>query len=380
MATSTSNVLGGAMAGAGAGAALGPWGALGGAVIGGAMSLFGGGSDYDPNEDLARQAQAIQMNQYGVSGPFGSVDWTGSVADGSRRMNVTLSPFEQSKLDQAQGMVPWLNSQFGDDASKRAQQSVYDSFMRNYQPQLDQARSDMQTRLVNQGIIPGSAAYNKAMASFEQSNNNAILDAMDRSVLTGSQVKQNELGGALSLFGAMQNINNPASMYMPGIGGQMQSTYGTQMMYDSARQQANASNIGAAMNIGGQMLGNYLNKSAAPHPAYTSGSSGLNYGSINPSYSNIYSPQGMYNLSDARIKENIHPVGQLSNGLTVYRFNFVWEDPSQVHLGLIAQEVAQVIPEAVSENAEGLLSVDYDLATQVVEDAGAQPGDAGDQQ
>jgi hypothetical protein len=66
--------------------------------------------------------------------------------------------------------------------------------------------------------------------------------------------------------------------------------------------------------------------------------------------------------SDARIKENLRPVGQLFNGLTVYAFNFPDEETTRI--GLVAQEVEKLMPEAVSENEEGLLMVNYGLATQ----------------
>ena len=67
-------------------------------------------------------------------------------------------------------------------------------------------------------------------------------------------------------------------------------------------------------------------------------------------------------FSDARIKENLRPVGQLFNGLTVYAFNFPGEAVTRI--GLVAQEVQQQIPQAVSQTEEGLLMVDYDLASR----------------
>ena len=61
-------------------------------------------------------------------------------------------------------------------------------------------------------------------------------------------------------------------------------------------------------------------------------------------------------------KENLRPVGQLFNGLTVYAFNFPGEAVTRI--GLVAQEVQQQIPQAVSQTEEGLLTVDYDLASR----------------
>ena len=66
-------------------------------------------------------------------------------------------------------------------------------------------------------------------------------------------------------------------------------------------------------------------------------------------------------MSDKRLKENIKAVGKLDNGLTVYLFNFKGQDVPQI--GLIAQEVQKVIPEAVKEGKDGYLRVDYKLAT-----------------
>lgn len=69
-----------------------------------------------------------------------------------------------------------------------------------------------------------------------------------------------------------------------------------------------------------------------------------------------------FGLSDARAKENIRPVGALDNGLTVYAYNYKGDDLPQI--GLLAQEVAQVRPEAVAQRHDGLLGVNYDAATR----------------
>lgn len=65
-------------------------------------------------------------------------------------------------------------------------------------------------------------------------------------------------------------------------------------------------------------------------------------------------------LSDARAKEDIRPVGQLNNGLPVYSYRYKGDPRTQI--GLLAQEVAQVKPEAVSEMGGGLLGVNYAAA------------------
>ena len=50
---------------------------------------------------------------------------------------------------------------------------------------------------------------------------------------------------------------------------------------------------------------------------------------------------------------------QLDNGLNLYRFKYLWSEKEFV--GVMAQEVQEVIPEAVFRTPEGLLNVNYDM-------------------
>ena len=61
--------------------------------------------------------------------------------------------------------------------------------------------------------------------------------------------------------------------------------------------------------------------------------------------------------SDIRLKRDIAEVGHLDNGLGLYRYRYLWSD--QVYVGVMAQEVAQVVPGAVIVAADGYLRVDY---------------------
>ena len=62
--------------------------------------------------------------------------------------------------------------------------------------------------------------------------------------------------------------------------------------------------------------------------------------------------------SDIRLKRDVHPIDRLANGLTLYRFRYLWSDVEMV--GVIAQEVLPVVPEAVITGADGYFRVDYD--------------------
>ena len=68
----------------------------------------------------------------------------------------------------------------------------------------------------------------------------------------------------------------------------------------------------------------------------------------------------MIALSDVRVKNDIHLVGTMPNGIEVYSFRFVWD--WMPYIGVIAQQVQKVMPEAVEEGDDGLLRVDYEKA------------------
>jgi hypothetical protein len=61
--------------------------------------------------------------------------------------------------------------------------------------------------------------------------------------------------------------------------------------------------------------------------------------------------------SDRRLKTDIVRVGQLRAGIPLYRFRYIGRD--EVHVGVMAQDVLPVVPEAVITDASGFMRVDY---------------------
>jgi hypothetical protein len=74
-------------------------------------------------------------------------------------------------------------------------------------------------------------------------------------------------------------------------------------------------------------------------------------------------------LSDERAKENIERVGELDDGQPVYRYEYRADPAKVTHIGLLAQEVEQLAPDAVHEIG-GLKRVDYRKATERATHAG----------
>jgi hypothetical protein len=62
-------------------------------------------------------------------------------------------------------------------------------------------------------------------------------------------------------------------------------------------------------------------------------------------------------ISDIHLKRNIAQVGELDSGIGLYRYRYLWSDT--IYVGVMAQQVAEVVPEAVQRGAVGYLRVDY---------------------
>ena len=61
--------------------------------------------------------------------------------------------------------------------------------------------------------------------------------------------------------------------------------------------------------------------------------------------------------SDIRLKRDIAQVGELDSGIGLYRYRYLWSDT--IYVGVMAQEVAAAMPEAVQRGADGYMRVDY---------------------
>jgi hypothetical protein len=62
--------------------------------------------------------------------------------------------------------------------------------------------------------------------------------------------------------------------------------------------------------------------------------------------------------SDVTLKHDITLLGRLENGLGFYRFSY--NDSNQAYVGVMAQEVQTIMPEAVLRGRDGYLKVLYE--------------------
>jgi hypothetical protein len=67
---------------------------------------------------------------------------------------------------------------------------------------------------------------------------------------------------------------------------------------------------------------------------------------------------GGHHRSDIRLKHDIVMLGRLDNGLGLYRFSY--KGSNKAYVGVMAQEVLTVMPDAVTRDRDGYFMVDYD--------------------
>lgn len=161
---------------------------------------------------------------------------------------------------------------------------------------------------------------------------------------------------ALSRAGDIQQQNLAARTQMLG---EQQQRYGqlfniAQLGQASGAQQA-ANIQGAAANIGnllGQGANAYAASQIAQANAKAQAMSGLMQLGGTLGAAALMAPVA----SDRRVKEDIKQVGQMENGLPVYTFRYIGDNT--VHMGVMAQDVEAVNPDAVVE-INGIKHVNY---------------------
>lgn len=107
--------------------------------------------------------------------------------------SATASPFDASQY-QAQTGQGFTGMEGWDRATQLINQRL--------QPQIEQSNERLQAQLANQGIAPGTEAYNRAMQQQAQKTN----DLLNQAQLAGSQVQNQMQGQSL----AQQQANNAA--------------------------------------------------------------------------------------------------------------------------------------------------------------------------
>jgi hypothetical protein len=244
------------------------------------------------NLDMARVATAA--NRVNQVTPYGNLDYTQSGTDpyGNPTWTATtsLSDVGQQLLNNQNqtslGLGSTINSALGRVQDTMGQafnpnlpstgmnpgQSYQDAYMQRLAPQLEQSRESTTAALANQGVVPGTQAYENAMRQQAMRENDLLLGATTQGFGVGSQANQQAFNqemtkynmplNTLSALRSGSQVQNPtfvnsaqqATTGGADILGATQMGYNAQMGDFNAKQAAQQNLNSGLMGLGGAAM------------------------------------------------------------------------------------------------------------------------------
>ena len=287
------------------------------------------------------------ITEYGLNAtnqinPWGSVtyDQTGAWEDGTPRFTqtTTLSPEQQAIFDQTQQaelnlaglasdqsgfLQDYLSEPFSftnDDAAQWAYDLASPRILRQQQ----QNEALLRSTLINQGIRPGTAAWDSEMARLTMGNsdqlNQLALQGRGQAFSEALATRAAPINEITALLSGSQ-VTSPAQMSGPTPGVGVAGTDYSGLVQQNYQNQVNAYNAKMG-GIGG-----------------------------------LFGTVGGWLFSDRRLKTDIRRVGQTDGGIPIYVYRYGNSGP--FHMGVMADEIAAVIPDAVIDHVSGFKMVDY---------------------
>lgn len=208
------------------------------------------------------------------------------------------------------------------------------------------AMQNVGNQLANMGIIGGQTA-----ADMGYGTGQSLADIRTRA-------------GEL-MAGEISNVSRDTANLASALGGNISNVYGTQaqqiaqLLVNSGMSQADAAQQTA------QMLANISTGSAGQVTGLGTsvGQPQQNQGILSGIGDAASGIGTLIQASDVRLKENLNKIGQLPSGLGLYSWDWKDSAPSDAKsnptIGVIAQEVQQLIPDAIVQREDGYMAVDY---------------------
>jgi hypothetical protein len=270
----------------------------------------------------------------------------GTVAVNRWKATQSLSP-EQQRLKDLSNQTSAQIGQIGLDQSKRiggllsqpvnlnneaTEARLMELGRKRLDPAFAQREEALRTRLANSGIRAGTAAFSNEMRGFDEGRNDAYNSLMLQGRAQASQEALTERNQPINEITALMSgsqVTQPQFANVPtsqvaGVdhSGNVYRSYDGEMRAYQAEQQSNNA-----------MMGGLFGLAAAPFQ--------------------------MFRPSDRRLKMDVTRFGTGRYGLNLYAWRYK-SDPSRVHTGYMADEVREVMPDAV-RNVGGFDGVDYGM-------------------
>ena len=328
----------------------------------------------DANREAA--LESARINQVGQVTPWGRLDWSGTIGGPDRTQTVTLAPAAQALLDHrmeigggllglARGaLLPQLRASLAgppdfsglpripgredlEAAARPLEEATWRRGLELLRPEHDRRRAALESTLANRGIPLGSAAHDDATGRLDRAQG-AQLENLALASVGAGRAEQSRLFG-LQRAARRQALQELLTRRVQPVNELAALLRGAPAVRPPAFP-GYASHGVPAPDIAGLARHGHAIGAQATRQADSdllSGLFGLGGAAI----------MG----SDRRLKTGIRRVGRLENGLAVYAFRF--KGRPETRLGLMADEVARLHPEAVIERG-GYRAVDYARAVQ----------------
>ena len=260
------------------------------------------------------------------------------------RADVQLSPAEQRKLGQQQelerrlndlalGQTSRITEHLGrpvDLSNEATEARLMELGRRRLDPIYNEREDALRNRLANQGLAPGSEAYDRAFRNEVQGRN----DALTQLLLTGraqavneALTERNQPLNEISALMSGGQVNQPNFVNTPqtpvagtDYAGLVQDNYRAQLANWQNQQRQQAGLLGGLFDLGSAAIGGWA-------------------------------------MSDRRVKEDIKKVGKLDDGSAIYKFKYKGSPLQQI--GVMAQELEAKSPDLVTE-VDGVKMVNYE--------------------
>ncbi len=317
----------------------------------------------DPRQTAAAQtgtniATAIAnayLGNISQTGPTGSIDYsqvgdftytdpaTGESYTIPRfQAETTLGPGQEELFANIQQAATDVSGRLGDEfqlGDEATEARLFDLGRQRLDPVFAQRRQGLEQQLANQGVTPGSEAYNRALTQLNQQESDAynqlLLSGRGQAVQEQIAEQTLPINELTALLGGQQvstpqfSVAQQPQIATTDYAGLVNQNFQNQLGVYNQQQQAQQGLLGGLFGLGGSLLGG-------------AGAAG-GFGTL---------------FSDTRLKKCVQFVAKMANGLNLYRFRYIFGGDEQ--FGVMAQEIIHTHPEAVSARG-GYLTVNYDM-------------------
>lgn len=171
--------------------------------------------------------------------------------------------------DQLQQALGNINSNNLPQAAVNAGETAQDAILRRVNPQLAIQEDQLRTRLINQGLRPGTEGWKRELDTFGRQRNDAVSQAALAGINVANDARSRALaeqGIPINLINAyqsggqaqmpqFQNYAQQANQTAPDLLGAGQAQYGAALNSYNANQASNSNALGGLFSLGGAIGG-----------------------------------------------------------------------------------------------------------------------------